>query len=78
MKKGYEVIDINNNAIPFGSNYTWCPNEFMCNCGVNAAVCSCGDIDIECDCTIDWGCGSPPEIECAPNYGACGTRSIHR
>lgn len=69
MNKGYDVVNLSDNITSYGGDINACPNIFMCECA---------DLDILCNCPVDFGCGSPPEVECAPNYGACGTRSVTR
>ncbi|WP_250229723.1 hypothetical protein [Anaeropeptidivorans aminofermentans] len=41
----------------------YCPNLVICEC------------NLICSCPTDGFCG---DVECSPNYGACGTRSIYR
>lgn len=70
---GYEIINLGGDHSINPQDYNTCPNYVMCNCGINVGP-GC-EVDILCSCPVDGFCG---DVECAPNYGACGTRTILR
>lgn len=62
MTDKYELVDVSNpeNGLDF-------INPVCCN-----GIC-CNGICCDVACSADIGCGSGPDISCAPNYNMCGT-----